>query len=80
MSDKKFSADFVMNITRKHVMSSIQRSIDKTMTRLSDGTVNSTNGEEVFFTLTRLQGLKQIVLGYINDTEPTKRGDQDVGN
>jgi len=59
-----FSKDYVLSVTRQHMLKSIQMSIDKTLARMAvfNSENDSTKSLEAFETLTELQGMKNALI------------------
>jgi hypothetical protein len=63
----EFTREYVLAITRKHVLHDIDTSINKTLKRIGDFEGNSEISFEVLKTLNQLQQLRNIVTGYLNE-------------
>ena len=58
---KPFSIEYVLRKTVKYIRRSIEFSIEKTMARMPEFANDSQKADEVFRTLTLLQGLKSAI-------------------
>jgi len=59
-----FSKDYVLSVTRQHMLRSVQMSIDKTLARMAvfNSENDSVKSLEAFETLTELQGIKNAII------------------
>lgn len=56
---KPFSIEYVISATKKHMLKSIDISIRKTITRIAEFEGDRDKSEEVFRTLSELDGMKK---------------------
>ena len=56
---KPFSIEYVISSTKKHMLKSIDISIRKTITRIAEFEGDRDKSEEVFRTLSELDGMKK---------------------
>ena len=56
---KPFSIEYVINATKKHMLKSIDISIRKTIERIAEFEGDRDKSEEVFRTLSELDGMKK---------------------
>jgi len=58
---KPFTRDYVLKVTAKHMLKSIEISIKKTMDRMNEFQGDHEQANEVFKTLTELQAIKKQI-------------------
>lgn len=63
---KPFSTEYVMGTTARHVLKSVDLSVEKTMGRIPDFEPDTAKAQEVFKTLTSLQAFKQHIQSFVD--------------
>ena len=61
--DKPFSAEYVVSVTKRHMLKDIDVSIAKTVARISEFAEDPEKSREIFNAIATLQQMKNMVRG-----------------